>query len=49
VGIATTHALVDRLAGFERVVEVGVGHRPDVAAALADRGVSVTVTDAACR
>ncbi|WP_284007357.1 UPF0146 family protein [Haloarcula pelagica] len=39
-------ALADRLAGAaESVVEVGVGNRPTVAAALVDRGVSVTATD----
>ncbi|ACV46443.1 MULTISPECIES: UPF0146 family protein [Halomicrobium] len=37
--------LVDRLADFECVVEVGVGRRPDVARRLARRGVDVTVTD----
>lgn len=42
---ATTRALVDRLAGFDRVVEVGVGHRPGVAAGLATAGVAVTATD----
>lgn len=41
----TQDALVDRLQSFDPVVEVGVGRRPDVAAALADRGVAVTVTD----
>ena len=38
-------ALVDRLARFERVVEVGIGNRTDVAAGLAERGVTVTATD----
>ncbi|QSG03580.1 UPF0146 family protein [Natranaeroarchaeum sulfidigenes] len=38
-------AIADRLARFDRVVEVGVGRRPDVAGALADRGVTVTATD----
>jgi len=38
-------AIVDRLARFDCVVEIGVGHRPAVAAALADRGVAVTATD----
>jgi hypothetical protein len=39
-------ALADRLAAAaESVVEVGVGNRPTVAAALADRGVTVTATD----
>ncbi|MEF8783458.1 MAG: UPF0146 family protein [Haloarculaceae archaeon] len=41
----TIHALVARLAEFDRVVEVGVGNRPDVAAVLADTGVTVTATD----
>lgn len=40
-----TGSLVDALAGAERVVEVGVGNRPDVAAGLAARGVSVVATD----
>jgi uncharacterized UPF0146 family protein len=38
-------ALVDRLARYDELTEVGVGNRPDVAAALADRGCSVTATD----
>jgi uncharacterized UPF0146 family protein len=38
-------ALVDRLARYATLVEVGVGRRPDVAAALADRGRAVTATD----
>ncbi|WP_290811766.1 UPF0146 family protein [Halovivax sp.] len=38
-------APVDRLARYDRVVEVGIGRRTDVAAALADRGVAVTATD----
>jgi uncharacterized UPF0146 family protein len=39
-------ALADRLAeAAESVVEVGVGNRPTVAAALVKRGVSVTATD----
>jgi uncharacterized UPF0146 family protein len=38
-------ALVDRLSGYDELVEVGVGERPDVAAALADRGCGVTATD----
>ncbi len=37
--------LVGRLATADSVVEVGIGNRPDVAAALADRGVDVTATD----
>ena len=41
----TTGALVARLGEFDSVVEVGIGNRPDVAAALADVGVTVTATD----
>lgn len=41
---ATRDALVDRLTRYDRVVEVGVGNRPDVAGALADR-LAVTATD----
>lgn len=37
--------LVARLSGYEAVVEVGVGRRPDVAAALASDGKRVTATD----
>jgi uncharacterized UPF0146 family protein len=37
--------LVDRLARYDHLIEVGVGRRPDVAAALAARGRSVTATD----
>ncbi|CAP14957.1 UPF0146 family protein [Halobacterium salinarum] len=33
------------LAAHSRVVEVGIGARPDVAAALAERGCAVTATD----
>jgi uncharacterized UPF0146 family protein len=33
------------LAAFGTVVEVGIGRRPVVAAALAERGVTVTATD----
>ncbi|EMA19720.1 UPF0146 family protein [Haloarcula argentinensis] len=41
----TTDPLVDRLASVDSVVEVGIGNHPDVAAALAKRGVAVTATD----
>jgi len=37
--------VVEVLAGYEVLVEVGVGRRPDVAAALADQGRAVTATD----
>lgn len=36
---------VDVLADYDRLVEVGVGNRTDVAAALAERGCAVTATD----
>ncbi|MCU4799923.1 UPF0146 family protein [Halobacteria archaeon HArc-gm2] len=38
-------ALVGRLKKYDRLVEVGVGRRPDVAEALAERGCAVTATD----
>ncbi|WP_255197949.1 UPF0146 family protein [Halorarius litoreus] len=43
--------LVDALAerARSRAVEVGIGARPDVAAALADRGIGVTATDVVAR
>ncbi|NHN65084.1 MULTISPECIES: UPF0146 family protein [Haloarcula] len=41
----TTGPLVDRLASVDSVVEVGIGNHPDVADALAERGVDVTATD----
>ncbi|WP_440763376.1 UPF0146 family protein [Natronorubrum sp. DTA7] len=37
--------LLETLSEYERVVEVGIGRRTDVAAALANRGVDVTATD----
>ena len=37
--------LADRLAAYDRLLEVGVGHRPEVAAALADAGATVTAID----
>jgi uncharacterized UPF0146 family protein len=37
--------VVEVLAGYEDLVEVGVGRRTDVASALADRGREVTATD----
>jgi uncharacterized UPF0146 family protein len=44
---ATRDALADHLARYDRLVEVGVGNRPDVAAALAERASvsAVTATD----
>ncbi|UPV98821.1 hypothetical protein M0R88_09780 [Halorussus gelatinilyticus] len=41
----TRRAIVGRLSDFERLVEVGVGNRTDVAAALAETGRTVTATD----
>ncbi|WP_171052386.1 UPF0146 family protein [Haloterrigena sp. H1] len=37
--------IIDYLTAYQRVVEVGIGHRTDLARALAERGVSVTATD----
>jgi len=42
---SSTDALADRLARYDRVVEVGIGRRTDVAAALAARGLGVVATD----
>ena len=41
----TDAAIVGRLDGYDRAVEVGVGERPAVAGGLAERGVGVTATD----
>jgi uncharacterized UPF0146 family protein len=41
----TLTALVARLGRYDRLVEVGVGRRTAVAAALADEGATVTATD----
>jgi uncharacterized UPF0146 family protein len=41
----TLAALRDRLAAFDSLVEVGVGERTALAAALADAGCDVTATD----
>ena len=38
-------AIIDYLATYERVVEIGIGRRPDLARALAERGATVTATD----
>lgn len=37
--------LRDVLAGFERLLEVGIGRRTDLAAALSEAGVTVTAVD----
>lgn len=42
---ATRDAIVSRLSDYDQVVEVGIGHRVEVAAGLADAGVDVTATD----
>lgn len=42
---ANARALCERLAGTDRAVEVGIGRRPEVAAELARRGVTVIATD----
>jgi uncharacterized UPF0146 family protein len=49
VSVSDADTLVGRLSDYERVVEVGIGHRSDVAGALANRGVSVTATDVESR
>jgi len=41
----TRDTLVGRLSGHDRVVEVGVGREPSVAAGLARADVAVTATD----
>jgi len=38
-------ALAGRLSGDERLVEIGIGRRPDLAAALVERGCTVVATD----
>ena len=38
-------SVVRRLAGYERLIEVGIGNRTELAAALADRGCTVVATD----
>jgi uncharacterized UPF0146 family protein len=42
---ATRTELAARLAAYDHLVEVGIGRRPGVAAALADAGCTVTATD----
>ena len=44
-GVGKPPNVADVLAGFDRLVEVGVGRRPGVAAALVASGRSVTATD----
>jgi uncharacterized UPF0146 family protein len=45
VAHASEAALADALSGFDRLVEVGVGRRPAVAARLAAAGKEVVATD----
>jgi hypothetical protein len=42
---ATRAELADRLAGYDHLVEVGIGRRPEVAVALVDAGCAVVATD----
>ncbi|TKX58497.1 hypothetical protein EXE44_06525 [Halorubrum sp. SS7] len=42
---SSERALVAALDPYERLIEVGVGRRPDVALALADRGRAVVAVD----
>ncbi len=42
---ATVEALANRLERYDQIVEIGIGHRPAVAAELAARGVTVIATD----
>jgi len=41
----TRDAFVSRLSDADSLVEIGIGNRPGVAAALVDRGIDVTATD----
>jgi uncharacterized UPF0146 family protein len=45
VRTAREAALVSRFSAYGAAVEIGIGRRPTVAAALADAGVTVTATD----
>lgn len=40
-----TEAITDYLEAYDRALEVGIGHRTDVANALTERGVDVVATD----
>jgi uncharacterized UPF0146 family protein len=42
---ASRTELAARLADYDRLVEVGIGRRPEVAAALVEAGCEVTATD----
>ena len=41
----TLEATIDYLSGYDHVLEVGIGRRPDVAGGLVEQGVTVTATD----
>lgn len=41
----TLTALADRLAAYDRIVEIGIGRRTALAHELATRGLAVTATD----
>lgn len=45
MGQSTPPTLVEYLARYDRLVEVGIGHRTDVASALVSRGKTVIATD----
>ncbi|MFB6070404.1 MAG: UPF0146 family protein [Halanaeroarchaeum sp.] len=49
MGPAALPRIADVLAAYDRLVEVGVGGRPSVAATLASRGSAVVVTDVVSR
>jgi uncharacterized UPF0146 family protein len=42
---ASRSELATRLSAYDRLLEVGIGHRPEVAAALVDAGCEVTAID----
>ena len=45
MGSSTRHSLVSELARHDRLLEVGIGNRPTVARALAERGCDVVGVD----
>ncbi|GGL34535.1 hypothetical protein GCM10009037_17680 [Halarchaeum grantii] len=49
MGETLRDALVDEFAGYDALVEVGVGRRPGVAGELAARGCDVRATDVVAR
>jgi hypothetical protein len=42
---ARIEALADRLSGYDRLVEIGIGRRPDLASTLVERDCTVLATD----